>query len=125
MRGAMRRKSSASASGSPEPIRTTSSVSFRSRGIKLILSVTASRLVTHPSFREKEIAMIINTELSTSLQQAVDETRNRHIAAVNEGDSEAATNLFGPEAIFLPPGQPALEGLPAIRAWFTYVFTNF
>ena len=69
--------------------------------------------------------MTTNAQPSTSLKKAVDQTRDRHVAAVNAGDAEAATNLFGPEAIFLPPGQPALEGTPAIRAWFTRVFANF
>ena len=47
------------------------------------------------------------------------------MAAVNAGDVAAATNLFAPDAVFLPPGQPALEGTAAIRAWFTHVFANF
>jgi ketosteroid isomerase-like protein len=59
------------------------------------------------------------------LKNAVDEARDRHVAAVNAGDAETATSLFAPEAIFLPPGQPALEGTTAIRGWFTYVFANF
>jgi len=59
------------------------------------------------------------------LKSAVEQTRDQHVAAVNAGDAEAATCLFGPEGIFLPPGQPALEGTPAIRAWFTHVFANF
>jgi uncharacterized protein (TIGR02246 family) len=62
---------------------------------------------------------------SMSLKQAVAATRDRHVAAVNAGDAAAATMLFAPDAIFLPPGQPALEGTTAIRAWFTHVFANF
>ncbi len=62
---------------------------------------------------------------SGSLKNAVDQTRDQHVAAVNAGDAEAAANLFGPEGIFLPPGQPALEGTPAIRAWFHHVFGSF
>jgi ketosteroid isomerase-like protein len=66
-----------------------------------------------------------NVQSSTSLKDGVDQARDQHVAAVNDGDVEAAINLFGPKAIFLPPGQPALEGTPAIRAWFTHVFANF
>jgi ketosteroid isomerase-like protein len=33
--------------------------------------------------------------------------------------------MFGPAAIFLPPGKPALEGTLAIRSWFTHIFANF
>ena len=69
--------------------------------------------------------MTTNAPASPSLKSAVDQTRDRHIAAVNAGDAEAAASLFSPEGIFLPPGQPALEGPPAIRAWFTHVFANF
>jgi ketosteroid isomerase-like protein len=69
--------------------------------------------------------MTTNAQPSTSLKEAVDQTRDQHVAAVNAEDAEAATNLFGPEGIFLPPDQPALEGTPAIRAWFTHVFANF
>ena len=69
--------------------------------------------------------MTTNAQPSMSLNNSVDETRDQHVAAVNAGDAEAATNLFGPEAIFLPPGQPALEGTAAIRAWFTHVFASF
>jgi len=69
--------------------------------------------------------MTTNAPSSTSLKNAVDQTRDQHVAAVNAGDAEAATGLFGPQGIFLPPGQPALEGTPAIRAWFTHVFAEF
>ena len=69
--------------------------------------------------------MTTNAPRSTSLKNAVDQTRDQHVAAVNAGDAEAASGLFGPEGIFLPPGQPALEGTLAIRAWFTHVFANF
>ena len=62
---------------------------------------------------------------SMSFKQAVAATRDRHVAAVNASNAEAATTLFAPDAIFLPPGQPALEGTTAIRAWFTHVFANF
>jgi ketosteroid isomerase-like protein len=58
-------------------------------------------------------------------KEAVDRTRDQHVAAVNTGDVEAAINLFAPEGVFLPPGEPALEGIAAIRGWFTHVFANF
>lgn len=69
--------------------------------------------------------MTANAPSSTSLKNAVDQTRDQHVAAVNAGDAEGATRLFAPEGIFLPPGQPALEGTPSIRVWFTHVFANF
>ena len=60
-----------------------------------------------------------------ALQQTVDRTRAQHVAAVNAGDVDAATSLFAPDAVFLPPGSPALEGTAAIRTWFTQVFGGF
>jgi uncharacterized protein (TIGR02246 family) len=69
--------------------------------------------------------MTTNAQTSISLKQAVDQTRNQHVAAVNAGDAEAATGLFAPAAIFLPPGQTPLEGTAAIRIWFTHIFANF
>jgi len=69
--------------------------------------------------------MTTSTPSSTSLKKAVDHARDQHVVAVNAGDAEAATNLFAPEGVFLPPGQPAMEGTPAIRGWFTHVFANF
>jgi uncharacterized protein (TIGR02246 family) len=72
-----------------------------------------------------EADMTTTAGVPTSLKQAVEQTRDQHIAAVNAGDAETATNVFAPQAIFLPPGQPALEGTAAIRAWFTHVFATF
>jgi uncharacterized protein (TIGR02246 family) len=69
--------------------------------------------------------MLANVETLASLKTSVDETRHRHVAAVNAGDADNATNLYAPDAIFLPPGQPVLAGSAAIRGWFQYVFTNF
>ena len=69
--------------------------------------------------------MTTNAPSFTSLKNAVDQTRDQHVAAINAGDAEGATALLGPNAIFLPPGAPALEGTSAIRAWFNQVFANF
>lgn len=68
--------------------------------------------------------MTMNAPAMTSLHQAAEEIRQRHIAAVNTGDVESATGIFGSGGVFLPPGAPALQG-PAIRAWFDQVFGAF
>ena len=62
---------------------------------------------------------------SMSPAQAVDQTRNEHIAAVNGGDVEASVNQFTPDGVFLPPGAPAMKGAAAMRGWFTQVFGMF
>ena len=62
---------------------------------------------------------------SMSPAQAVDQTRNEHIAAVNGGDVEASVNQVTPDGVFLPPGAPAMNGAAAMRGWFTQVFGMF
>ena len=54
--------------------------------------------------------------------QAAEQLRSQHIAAANAGDVESASSLFATDGVFMPPGQPAVEGAAAIRAWFTGVF---
>jgi uncharacterized protein (TIGR02246 family) len=61
---------------------------------------------------------------SASLKNAVDQVRERHVAAVNAGDVEAALDVFAPDAAVMPPGQQALRG-SALREWFVNVFANF
>lgn len=82
-------------------------------------------LPEEPSTVRREEVMTATADFRRSLQQAVAETRDRHVAAVNAGDAGAAANLFAPDAVFLPPGLPALVGTAAIRPWFTQVFTSF
>jgi uncharacterized protein (TIGR02246 family) len=62
---------------------------------------------------------------SRNLDNAVDQVRARHIAAVRAGDIAGAASLFSPDAVFLPPGQPAFLGADAIRGWFGFVLTGF
>ena len=69
--------------------------------------------------------MITQTAPSSSVETSVDRIRQRHVAAVNAGDVEAAVGIFASDSVLLPPGQPPLEGIPAIREWFTHVFGQF
>lgn len=69
--------------------------------------------------------MITYEPATLPMKDAVDRIREQHIAAVNAGDAEAATNLFASDAVFLPPGQPALKGLAGIRGWMTHLFAHF
>jgi ketosteroid isomerase-like protein len=69
--------------------------------------------------------MTTNAPFLASLREGVDQAREQHVAAVNAGDARAATDLFAPEGVFLPPNQPALQGTAAIHGWFTHVFANF
>lgn len=69
--------------------------------------------------------MTATAQRRTSLAQAVDQTRNAHITAVNAGDVEASVSQFVPDGVLLPPGAPALKGAAAMRGWFTQVFGMF
>jgi quercetin dioxygenase-like cupin family protein/ketosteroid isomerase-like protein len=57
----------------------------------------------------------------SSLMDAVDRLRARHIAAVNAGDVDATLAVFAPDACVLAAGQPILRGA-ALRSWFTGMF---
>ena len=65
-----------------------------------------------------------DTRAAMTLTQAVEQLRQQHVAAVNAGDAERASDLFAPDGVSLPPGQPAVEGVAAIRAWFGGLFGN-
>lgn len=65
------------------------------------------------------------TREPSSLKRAVDRTREQHLAAVNAADAGAAADLFAPDGILLPPGQPVREGRAAIREWFMQTFAAF
>jgi uncharacterized protein (TIGR02246 family) len=57
-----------------------------------------------------------------TLAQAVEQIREQHMAAVNAGDAERASNLFAADGVLLPRGPAALAGAATIRAWFTGLF---
>jgi hypothetical protein len=85
-----------------EPVRNTSRVSI------------ADEKHNQVSATEKESDMTTNAPSSPSLKSAVDQTRDRHIAAVNAGDAEAAAGLL---ATFQPKDGSA--GLPASGTYLT------
>jgi uncharacterized protein (TIGR02246 family) len=62
--------------------------------------------------------------VTETLAGAVEQLRRLHMTAVNDGDAEGAASLFAPNGVFLPPGQPAVEGVATIRAWFAGLFAN-
>jgi uncharacterized protein (TIGR02246 family) len=65
-----------------------------------------------------------NSPAAMTLTQAVEQVRQEHVAAVNAGDAVSASNLFAPDGVLMPPGQPAVTGVATIRAWFTGLFAN-
>ena len=67
----------------------------------------------------------LKTSQDIDFETEVDRVRARHINAVRAGDIEGAASLFAPDAVLLPPGQPAFPGAEAVRGWFGFVLTNF
>jgi uncharacterized protein (TIGR02246 family) len=74
---------------------------------------------------DNPVGVLTISDALPSLTQAVDQTRARHVAAVTAGDADGAAALFAPDAVLLPPGQPAVHERVAIRAWFTHLFAHF
>jgi len=62
--------------------------------------------------------------VTETLTGAAEQLRHLHMTAVNGGDADAASRLFAANGTLLPPGQPAIEGVAAIRAWFAGLFAN-
>lgn len=69
--------------------------------------------------------MTTTSNATATLESAVDHCRDLHIAAVNAGNIAAAASRFTADGVFLPPGTPALKGIPAISSWFAQVFGMF
>lgn len=48
---------------------------------------------------------------------AIDQVRNRHVAALNAGDAGAWSSEFAEHAVQMPPHFPANVGAKAIQGW--------
>lgn len=51
--------------------------------------------------------------------------RRRWVHVVNSGDVERYAKMLTRDAVWIPPGQPALEGRKAIRAWLEPLFDEY
>jgi uncharacterized protein (TIGR02246 family) len=49
--------------------------------------------------------------------QAIDRTRDAHVAALNRGDADAWAAAFTADGVQMPPHFPANVGRDSIRAW--------
>lgn len=58
-------------------------------------------------------------------QQHLHQRRDEWVQIVNAGDLEGYVGLFSENAVWLPPGQTAVAGRPAIREWLTPFFKQF
>jgi len=47
----------------------------------------------------------------------LDVTRDAHVAALNAGDADGWVACFDPDAVQMPPNEPANVGIDCIRAW--------
>lgn len=51
--------------------------------------------------------------------------RRQWVHVVNSGDVDRYTKMMTRDAVWIPPGQPALEGRQAIRAWLEPLFSQY
>jgi uncharacterized protein (TIGR02246 family) len=56
------------------------------------------------------------TKRSSNLD-AIEQIRNRHVAALNAGDAGAWASEFAADAVQMPPHLPANVGIQAIQGW--------
>jgi len=56
---------------------------------------------------------------------AIDRTRDTHVAALNANDARAWTGCFTPDAVQMPPNDAANVGIDSIRAWTTGMLAAF
>jgi uncharacterized protein (TIGR02246 family) len=57
--------------------------------------------------------------------ETIDQQRFKWIEAISSGNLEAFSELLTEDAVWLPPGQVAVAGRPAIRAWLAPLFVQF
>jgi uncharacterized protein (TIGR02246 family) len=51
--------------------------------------------------------------------------RRRWVDVVNAGDLDRYTQMLTRDAVWIPPGQPAVEGREAIRDWLRPLFDKY
>jgi uncharacterized protein (TIGR02246 family) len=57
--------------------------------------------------------------------QAIDRTRDNHVAALNANDAEAWVRCFAAQGVQMPPNDAANIGIDSIRAWSTGMLSGF
>ena len=60
-------------------------------------------------------------ELDTAI---IGQTRDQYIAAVNEANLDSVVSHWATDGVLMPPGQPAVSGKDAIRAWYQERFSQ-
>ena len=64
----------------------------------------------------------------TDIDRQLDEirrVRREWVHVVNSGDVDRYTKLLTRDAVWIPPGQPAVEGRKAIRDWLAPLFEEY
>jgi uncharacterized protein (TIGR02246 family) len=56
--------------------------------------------------------------------QAVRQVLEREVAAANAGDLQGFTAILSPDAVFMPPNEPARQG-PELEQWLRTFFEQF
>lgn len=56
--------------------------------------------------------------------QAITQIRESEIRAFSAGDRDALNEIFAEDAVVIPPGQPAVEGVEARNAWLDDLYSQ-
>lgn len=51
--------------------------------------------------------------------------RRQWVTVINAGDVESYARMLTRDAVWIPPGQPAVEGREAIRSWLEPFFRSY
>ncbi len=57
--------------------------------------------------------------------KAIKQQRQNWLDAVNHNDIDSVSNILCEDAVWIPPGMPALQGKTAILDWIQPFFENF
>lgn len=61
---------------------------------------------------------------STAARAGVDSAANRLLVGLRTNNSDSLMALMAPDVVMMPPGEPALKGSDAVRAWYNQFLTQ-
>ncbi len=64
------------------------------------------------------------TDIDHQVEQ-IRRMRREWVHTVNSGDLDRYTEMLTQDAVWIPPGQPAVEGRKAIREWLEPIFRDY
>jgi uncharacterized protein (TIGR02246 family) len=58
-------------------------------------------------------------------EQAIQQVREQEANALSAGDVNALSNVYAPDIHMMPPNEPAVTGMDALRPWVQAMFDQF